>query len=214
MNPSVGSANTDRIPVGPVVRIAPNELSFASIDALREIHATPNVGEGFTKLGSLESVTENATFTAPTILWANNAQHKRLKNAVRTLFNKSSVQEQEPILQRQIRGMVVELDRSAELGDAIDIDAHITQTLWYTVSDWIYGEPLSDCLLGACTFPTDCFSLVSQNPSETEKDAISNLSLGGGCRARKSLLRIVCSIPIREAAGKGRAEASRGLYSI
>ncbi|TID07058.1 Isotrichodermin C-15 hydroxylase [Colletotrichum higginsianum] len=128
---------------GPVVRIGPNELSFATEEALKTIH-NPGPDSGhFTKQGTIESLLAKLIWAAPNLLTTTDkTAHKRLRTALQPAFTAKALMEQEDIVQHHVNRAVESL--GAELTDktAVSISDHVGKMIWSIVGDLSFGEPL------------------------------------------------------------------------
>ncbi|KAK1977923.1 cytochrome P450 3A19 [Colletotrichum cereale] len=95
---------------GPVVRIGPNELSFATQEAIMAIH-NPGPDSGhFTKQGTIESLLAKLIWAAPNLLTTTDrAAHKRLRSALQPAFTAKALIEQEDIVQHHVNRAVESL---------------------------------------------------------------------------------------------------------
>ncbi|KAL0769100.1 hypothetical protein CaCOL14_008408 [Colletotrichum acutatum] len=128
---------------GPVVRIGPNELSFATEDALKTIH-NPGPDSGhFTKQGTIESLLAKLIWAAPNLLTTTDrTAHKRLRTALQPAFTAKALMEQEDIVQHHVNRAVETLGSKLQENKVVSISDHVGKMIWSIVGDLSFGEPL------------------------------------------------------------------------
>ncbi|KAL4406091.1 cytochrome P450 3A19 [Colletotrichum abscissum] len=128
---------------GPVVRIGPNELSFATEDALKTIHNPGPDGGHFTKQGTIESLLAKLIWAAPNLLTTTDrTAHKRLRTALQPAFTAKALMEQEDIVQHHVNRAVESLGSKLHEGKIVSISDHVRKMIWSIVGDLSFGEPL------------------------------------------------------------------------
>ncbi|KAL0933406.1 cytochrome P450 3A19 [Colletotrichum truncatum] len=128
---------------GSVVRIGPNEISFATEDALKTIHNPGPSGGHFTKQGTIESLLAKLIWAAPNLLTTTDrTAHKRLRTALQPAFTAKALMEQEDIVQYHVNGAVEALGKALKPGNAVNISDHFARMIWSIVGDLSFGEPL------------------------------------------------------------------------
>ncbi|KXH44303.1 cytochrome P450 3A19 [Colletotrichum simmondsii] len=128
---------------GPVVRIGPNELSFATEDALKTIHNPGPDGGHFTKQGTIESLLAKLIWAAPNLLTTTDrTAHKRLRTALQPAFTAKALMEQEDIVQHHVNRAVESLGSKLQEGKMMSISDHVGKMIWSIVGDLSFGEPL------------------------------------------------------------------------
>lgn len=127
------------------MRVGPNELSFATEDALKAIHNPPPGQPMFTKKGTIESLLASLIWSAPNLLGTHDkATHKRLRNALQPAFTAKALLEQESISQYHI-GKEVEKMLSVGSKDpksVLNLSEEVAGMIWDIVGDLSFGEPL------------------------------------------------------------------------
>ncbi|RDA93278.1 hypothetical protein CP533_2065 [Ophiocordyceps camponoti-saundersi (nom. inval.)] len=112
---------------GPVVRVAPGELSFISSQAWRDIYLPLNDRQGVRELvkdGKFYSIFGH---TAGNIMTANFREHEQLRRQLSPGFSDKSLRLQEPIIQRYVDIFVSKLREVAD-----NEKARINLTDWFT----------------------------------------------------------------------------------
>ena len=110
---------------GPVVRVAPNELSYIDPSVFKEIY-------GHTPRGKEEFVKDERYFSgfrgAPSILTADRHYHAQLRKLLAHGFSEKSLREQEPVLQKYISALFQRLHENSQ-GGTVPVD----MCKWYNV---------------------------------------------------------------------------------
>ncbi|KAF4778716.1 cytochrome P450 3A19 [Colletotrichum scovillei] len=128
---------------GPVVRIGPNELSFATEDALKTIHNPGPDGGHFTKQGTIESLLAKLIWAAPNLLTTTDrTAHKRLRTALQPAFTAKALMEQEDIVQHHVNRAVDSLGSRLREDKIVSISDYVGKMIWSIVGDLSFGEPL------------------------------------------------------------------------
>ena len=130
---------------GPVVRIAPDELSYNDPGASRPIyHSNPEFPKDPMHLPPFHN-------GAPGILAANKHNHSRYRKLLAKGFSEKGMRAQQPMIQRHINKLLARLQERCAVGE-------VTQDLvdWYNwamfdiIGDLAFGESF-ECLEGART---------------------------------------------------------------
>lgn len=130
---------------GPVVRIAPDELSYNDPGASRPIyHSNPEFPKDPMHLPPFHN-------GAPGILAANKHNHSRYRKLLAKGFSEKGMRAQQPMIQRHINTLLARLQERCAVGE-------VTQDLveWYNwamfdiIGDLAFGESF-ECLEGART---------------------------------------------------------------
>ncbi|KAF2096875.1 cytochrome P450 [Rhizodiscina lignyota] len=119
---------------GPVVRIAPDEITFQSITARTEI-------AGHRKVGEPEMIKEpvfNESFRN-NIIGASRDDHARMRKILARGFAASTLQRQEPLIIQYIDKLISELHKRAD-GTNFDIEAWYAYTAFDIIGDLTFGE--------------------------------------------------------------------------
>ncbi|KAF2273806.1 cytochrome P450 [Westerdykella ornata] len=122
---------------GPIVRIAPDELAFQSISAWTDIG-------GHRKLGQPEMTKEpvfNEAFKDNLLGVTKREDHSRMRRILSRGFSASTMQKQEPFLQRYVDKLISELRKRCDDGRAlINIEAWFSFTAFDIIGDLTFGE--------------------------------------------------------------------------
>jgi cytochrome P450 len=135
---------------GPVVRIAPNELSFASETALKAVHNPGPSGSLFTKKGTSEEMILRLVFPATNLLTVqDDATHKALRNVLQPAFTAKALRDQEEITQLHVQATLDALNEAAKTPEVpISISRELGKMIWGIVGHLSFGQPLSIEQLG------------------------------------------------------------------
>ena len=134
---------------GPVVRIAPNEISIAHRDGWRDIYAARPGHKPFPK-NPLWWGGKSVGIPESLINAEDPADHERMRKLINPAFTVRAVEAQEPIIQSYVDLLISRLrDRvledSSGTGAVVDIVQWYNFTTFDIVGDLGFGEPF-DCL--------------------------------------------------------------------
>ncbi|KAJ2971560.1 hypothetical protein NUW58_g9382 [Xylaria curta] len=124
---------------GDVVRIGPNELSFASAQAFQEIHG--HISKGKARFLKTEFY-ENDDPT-PRITSARDPElHSRQRKALSHAFSAQALRHQEDIIQKYVDGFIQQIARSGENGKtALNMSDTFNWLTFDVIGDLAFGEP-------------------------------------------------------------------------
>lgn len=132
------------------MRIGPNEVSFASLEALTDIYARQEDGR-FSKRGTFLTLFSDLVLHSPTLITIPDpALHKHLHRVVEQAFTPQALARQEPVQKLHVEKVMVLLDEVAATNSADDGDgggtcdlADVLETMfWDMIGDLAFGEPL------------------------------------------------------------------------
>ncbi|KAL2850177.1 cytochrome P450 [Aspergillus pseudoustus] len=129
---------------GPVVRVGPNQLSFATIEAQKTVYNAKPTHNGsdeyFGRDGTLQDVMLSMILEAPNIgSLSNRAEHKKMRKRLLPGFTSNALFEQESLLRLHVDQLLHKLAQDAGL---IDLTAYFARFLWDLIGDLSFGEPL------------------------------------------------------------------------
>lgn len=127
-----------------MVRIAPNELSFASIEAQTTIHNPGAEVDGyFTKKGTMESTLGKIVWQAENVLTTTDKNaHKLLRSSLLPAFTSKALLEQEQVQQYHVKKLIQNLDIALRARAEVNLTTHLSATLWDLIGDLSFGEAL------------------------------------------------------------------------
>ncbi|RFU29708.1 hypothetical protein B7463_g6647, partial [Scytalidium lignicola] len=133
---------------GPVVRMAPNNLSFINPQAWKDIYA-------YKKAPELEMIKDPEFYVrnpdAPTIVNGNREEHARYRRLYSPGFSLRSLREQEPLIQGYVNKFVNGLTRICEHGETpVDMVQWFNFVTFDIIGDLAFGEPFG-CLENGAT---------------------------------------------------------------
>ncbi|KAK6215662.1 hypothetical protein QIS74_08681 [Colletotrichum tabaci] len=130
---------------GPVVRVAPNELSFATESSLKAVHNPGPSGSLFTKKGTSEEMILRLVFPATNLLTVqDDAAHKTLRTALQPAFTAKALRDQEEITQQHVQATLDALATAAKTpGTPISLTRELGKMIWGIVGHLSFGQPLS-----------------------------------------------------------------------
>ncbi|CAN8100931.1 unnamed protein product [Discula destructiva] len=130
---------------GPVVRLAPGELTYTSPTALQEIYGNRGGKKSMPPQGTLGK-NDQKMFGATAFIWAeSNAEHAKHRKILAASFSESSLTAQEPILLGYANLLVKQLRERAQKGEVIDAWAWFNYLTFDVIGDLTFGEPF-DCV--------------------------------------------------------------------
>lgn len=133
---------------GPVVRLAPNNLSFINPEAWKDIYAHK-------KTRDLEMIKDPEWYVrnpdAPHIVNGNHEEHARYRRLYSPGFSARSLREQEPLIQGYVNMFVRGLVRACEHGETpVDMVQWFNWVTFDIIGDLAFGEPFG-CLENGAT---------------------------------------------------------------
>ncbi|RAH40560.1 cytochrome P450 [Aspergillus brunneoviolaceus CBS 621.78] len=139
---STGWINQMHAKYGPVVRVAPDELSYASASAWKDIYGSHPARPGgmprdMTFFRSVED--QNGIHS---ILSANNEDHARMRRLYAQALSKRALAQQEPLILGHVNRMMEKLALAAAQKQPVDIVDMFNFTLFDVVCDLQFGESL------------------------------------------------------------------------
>lgn len=130
---------------GPVVRLAPNELTYTSASALHEIYGNHRGKKSMPPQGALGK-NDHRMFGATSFVWVESqAEHAKHRKILATSFSDASLRAQEPILLRYADLLVRQLRARAARGEVVDVWAWFNYLTFDVIGDLTFGEPF-DCV--------------------------------------------------------------------
>ena len=112
---------------GTSVRVAPNELSFTSSQAIKDIYAHAPKKDEFRKDPQNQQLPPNGI---PNILGANRKNYARYWWLLAHAFSEKGLREQEPLIRKYVDLSIDGLREKAETGEIIDI------AMWYNMASF------------------------------------------------------------------------------
>ena len=138
---------------GPVVRIAPDELSFIDRAAWKDIYGSRPGHKNFHKdpihVGSIAAV-----HGASTITMANDADHARQRRALSHAFSTKALMEQEYIVKNYVDIFSEKMKEFARGDGIVDVTDWFAYTTFDVIGDMALGEPFGCLHNGEIMFRT------------------------------------------------------------
>ncbi|KAI0438331.1 cytochrome P450 monooxygenase-like protein [Xylaria telfairii] len=124
---------------GDVIRVGPNELSFATAEAFQDIHG--HVSKG--KARFLKTEFYDNDDPTPRITGARDPEvHARQRKALSHAFSAKSLRDQEAIVQKYVDGFTHQLTRLGENGKkALNVSETFNWLTFDVIGDLSFGEP-------------------------------------------------------------------------
>ncbi|EAW16200.1 cytochrome P450 [Aspergillus fischeri NRRL 181] len=129
---------------GPIVRVGPNQLSFATVEAQKMIYNAKPTHTGSDELfgrdGTLQDVLLSMILGAANIgSLSNRAEHKKMRKRLQPGFTSKALFEQESLLRMHMDRLLQGL---AQDTGVIDLTEYFSRFLWDLIGDLSFGEPL------------------------------------------------------------------------
>ncbi|KAL9120827.1 MAG: hypothetical protein Q9187_002618 [Circinaria calcarea] len=130
---------------GPVVRTAPNELSFIEPSVWKTIYTQRQSRHAkFQK--NYDTFHENQSDLSHSIFIADDADHLRMRKVLAHAFSERALREQEPLIQAHVDSLIQELyEETAKMNRQLDLVKWYNWVAFDIVADLAFGEPF-DCL--------------------------------------------------------------------
>lgn len=128
---------------GPIVRTAPNELSFNQPDALHKIYADQASGcPVFPK--NYDSFNETRNQISKSVFIAGDNDHARMRKVINQAFSEQALRDQEPRIQGHVQSLMQQVDAAAEKsGGVVDINEWYNFAAFDIIADAALGEPFN-----------------------------------------------------------------------
>ncbi|EKG11555.1 Cytochrome P450 [Macrophomina phaseolina MS6] len=125
---------------GPVVRLAPNQLSFTSVDAWRDIYGHKLAGKGGMPK---DLIAYGPDFSGSNgILRTNDEDHARHRRLLAHAFSETALRDQEPLIRKYVNMLVDKLGASAQASTPVDMVRMYNYIAFDIIADLTYGEAL------------------------------------------------------------------------
>ncbi|KAK8029625.1 hypothetical protein PG993_010916 [Apiospora rasikravindrae] len=135
---------------GPIVRLAPNELSFIDADAWEAIFGFQKNGPNFEK-SELFIGAVNPLNGSVGISLAPNEIHTRQRKALAAPFTNKALLQQESILQRHVDKFIAAMKKMMANGQAVNLADWYTFVTFDMIGDICFAEPFGCLDTGAST---------------------------------------------------------------
>lgn len=130
---------------GPVVRLAPNELTYTSGPALRDIYGNRNGKKTMPPQAALGK-NDARMFGATSFTWLeSHTEHMRHRKILGASFSEASLKAQEPIILKYMSLLSRQLRERARKGEVVDVWAWFNYLTFDIIGDLTFGEPF-DCV--------------------------------------------------------------------
>lgn len=130
---------------GPVVRLAPNELTYTSASALRDIYGNRGGKKTMPPQAALGK-NDQRMFGATSFTWLeSHTEHMRHRKILGTSFSETSLKAQEPIVLSYTSLLTSKLRERAARGEVVDVWAWFNYLTFDIIGDLTFGEPF-DCV--------------------------------------------------------------------
>ena len=128
---------------GPVVRTAPNEISFAEPRAWKIIYGQRRSGYALFKK-NYDTFHQNQNDLAHSLFIADDADHLRMRKVLAYAFSERSLREQEPLVQIHVDNLIKSLHHQIDHGSQdVDLVDWFNYVAFDIVADLSFGEPFN-----------------------------------------------------------------------
>ncbi|KAI9667990.1 MAG: hypothetical protein M1821_000810 [Bathelium mastoideum] len=125
---------------GPIVRTAPNELSFIEPSALRTIYAERKKScPEFRK--NYDTFNETRNQISKSIFLAGHEDHTRMRKVINPAFSDRALRNQEPRIQHIVQNLITKLEEQSTKDSVIDINRWYNYLAFDIIADTTFGEP-------------------------------------------------------------------------
>ncbi|KAI1461836.1 putative toxin biosynthesis cytochrome P450 monooxygenase [Annulohypoxylon moriforme] len=131
---------------GPIVRIAPNDISYTSSDSWNAIyghHATP--GKSHLER-NLPKEPDLDFYGALGLFSADGQDHTRQRRQLAPAFSERALREQEPLITRYVDRAISRFSDSAEVGMPIDLSSWFNYITFDIIGDLMFGHDVFECV--------------------------------------------------------------------
>ncbi|KAL9085467.1 MAG: hypothetical protein Q9165_007617 [Trypethelium subeluteriae] len=122
---------------GTVIRIAPDELSYANSQAWRDVYAHR---PGQPEMSKTTIFQASAPNKIPSILGATKENHARFRKLLSYAFSEKGMREQEPRIKEHVDLLITRLQELAETGESQDVLLWYTRAAFDIIGDLAFGE--------------------------------------------------------------------------
>ncbi|KAL8937917.1 MAG: hypothetical protein Q9216_004179 [Gyalolechia sp. 2 TL-2023] len=128
---------------GPIVRTAPNELSFNDPDALSTLHterkpACPVFPKNY------DSFNETRNQISKSVFIAGDSDHARMRKVINQAFSEQALGDQEPRIQSHVQSLMHQVDAQARRnGGVVDLNEWYNFAAFDIIADAALGEPFN-----------------------------------------------------------------------
>ncbi|KAL9598532.1 MAG: hypothetical protein Q9219_004434 [cf. Caloplaca sp. 3 TL-2023] len=128
---------------GPIVRTAPNELSFNGPDAWNAIYNDRGQNSAvFPK--NYDNFNETRNQISKSLFIAGKDDHPRMRKVLNLAFSEQALRDQEPRIQSHARSLIKQLEADARRGDGvIDINTWYNFAAFDIIADAALGQPFN-----------------------------------------------------------------------
>ena len=130
---------------GPIVRTAPNELSFIEPTAWKTIYGQRREGHAVFRK-NYDGFHQNQSDLSHSVFIAGDEDHLRMRKVLNHAFSEKALREQEPLIQSHVDMLIKRLqEQGASNSNPVDLIKWYNWTAFDIVADLAFGEPLN-CL--------------------------------------------------------------------
>ncbi|MCJ1386575.1 hypothetical protein MMC17_009701 [Xylographa soralifera] len=145
--------STDHVSEGDVVRIAPNDLSFATLSSSKEIYNHSGKGH---RLFLKSAFYDRADQELSIVMVRDPLLHSQKRRGLAHAFSAKALREQEGIVLRYVEMWLKQLGERAKQGETVNIVEWYNWLTFDIIGDLAFGEPFGAVEEGQC-YPCSCY---------------------------------------------------------
>ncbi|KAL8747555.1 MAG: hypothetical protein Q9190_000594 [Brigantiaea leucoxantha] len=128
---------------GPIVRTAPNELSFNEPEALEKIYAERGGGcPVFQK--NYDTFNETRNQISRSVFIAGDDDHARMRKVINQAFSDQAIRDQEPRIQSHVQTLIQQMEVERGKNDGVvDLNEWYNFAAFDIIADAAFGEPFN-----------------------------------------------------------------------
>ncbi|KAL9610244.1 MAG: hypothetical protein Q9167_005040 [Letrouitia subvulpina] len=127
---------------GPIVRTAPNELSFNQPEALERIYGERGTScPAFRK--NYDTFNETRNQISKSVFIAGDSDHARMRKVINQAFSERALRDQEPRIQSHVQTLMKRLDAERQQKGVVDLNEWYNFAAFDIIADAAFGEPFS-----------------------------------------------------------------------
>ncbi|OTB06020.1 hypothetical protein M426DRAFT_259843 [Hypoxylon sp. CI-4A] len=131
---------------GPVVRIAPNDLSYTNVEAWKGIYGHHVAAGGVPLERNLPKSPDLDFYGALGLFSADGEDHIRQRRQLAPAFSQKSLREQEPLITRYIDHLMERFEEGAEAKRSVDLSGWLNFVTFDIIGDLMFGYDVFECI--------------------------------------------------------------------
>ncbi|KAH6639994.1 cytochrome P450 [Truncatella angustata] len=124
---------------GPVLRFGPTDVSYASVEAWRDVHGH---SKGQMEMEKAQEFSVQPVNGVPSMLTANFEDHARVRRLFSPAFSERALRRQEPLFRRYVDILISKLHELSRGNKPVEMTRLYNFTSFDTMADLCFGHPL------------------------------------------------------------------------